>query len=141
MEKKGVFVAVFLGSRLKGCMGTVLPVLPVWEGCMENARNAAYKDSRFAPLAVDELDHVSLEITIIGTPMPFTQIAQLDAGIHGLILTKGFRREVFLPDSLRNLPQGIEDILIMLRAKADMDDDPGTPEQWEIFDAEVVSER
>jgi AmmeMemoRadiSam system protein A len=142
MEKKGLFVAIYNQGEPRGCTGTILPVLPIWQACKENARSAAYKDPRFAPLAIHELDHISFEITILDMPRPFSDISQLEKGIHGLILTKGFCREVFLPGSLKGLPHDIEQIFARLRDKADMnDDDPNAPEQWELFDAEVVSER
>ena len=142
MEKKGLFVAIYKQGELRGCMGTILPVMPIWQACMENARSAAYKDPRFVPLAIHELDHISFEITIVDIPRPFSDISQLEKGIHGLILTKGFRKEVFLPGSLKDLPHNIEEIFARLRAKADMnDDDHNAPEQWELFHAEVISER
>jgi AmmeMemoRadiSam system protein A len=142
MEKKGLFVAIYNQGELRGCMGTILPVMPIWQACRENARSAAYKDTRFVPIAIHELDHISFEITIIETPRPFSDISQLEKGIHGIILTKGFCREVFLPGSLRDLPYDLEGIFARLRDKADInDDDHDAPEQWELFDAEIISER
>jgi AmmeMemoRadiSam system protein A len=142
MENKGLFVAIYKQGELRGCIGSILPVMPIWQACMENARSATYKDPRFAPLAIQELDHISFEITIIDIPRPFSDISELEEGIHGLILTKGFQKEVFLPGALKELPHNIEGIFARLRAKADMsDDDPNAPEQWELFHAEVISER
>ncbi len=142
MEKKGLFVAIYKLGEPRGCMGTILPVLPIWQACMVNARSAAYKDPRFVPLAIHELGHISFEITLVDRLRPFSDISQLEEGIHGLILTKGFHRGVFLPGSIKDLPHDIEEIFTRLRAKADMnDDDPNAPEQWELFDAEVISER
>jgi len=142
MEKKGLFVAIYKQGELRGCMGTILPVMTIWQACMENARSTAYKDSRFVPLAIHELDHISYEITLVDTPRPFSDISQLEKGTHGIILTKGFRKEVFLPGSLNDLPHNSEGIFARLRAKADMsDDDHDAPEQWELFHAEVISER
>jgi AmmeMemoRadiSam system protein A len=142
LKKKGLFVSIYKQGEPRGCMGTILPVMPIWQACMVNARSAAYKDSRFAPLAIHELDHISFEITLIDTPRPFSDTSQLERGIHGLILTKGFRKEVFLPGSLKDLPHNIDEIFASLRAKADMNnDDPNVPEQWELFHAEVLSER
>jgi AmmeMemoRadiSam system protein A len=142
LEKKGLFVSIYKQGELRGCMGTILPIMPIWQACMENARSAAYKDHRFMPLAIYELDHIIFEITLVGIPRPFSNISQLEKGIHGLILTKGFRKEVFLPGSLKDLPLDIEEIFERLQDKADMnDDDPNVPEQWELFDAEVISER
>jgi AmmeMemoRadiSam system protein A len=142
LEKRGLFVSIYKQGELRGCMGTILPVMPIWQACMENARSAAYKDSRFVPLAMHELDHIIFEITLVDKPRPFSDSSQLEKGIHGLILAKGFRKEVFLPGSLKDLPRDIEEIFAMLRTKADMYNDvPDVPEQWEFFDAEVVSER
>lgn len=141
MEKKGVFVTLYLGSEIRGCMGTLLPVLPIWEACLENSRSAIYKDPRYAPLNVPDLDSIRVEITIIDTPGPFHERSQLETGTRGLILTKGFCREVFLPGSLKDLPDDIEDIFEKLRSMAGMDDDPESPEKWEIFDAQTISER
>lgn len=140
-EEKGVFVAVYLEGGLRGCMGSVLPVLPLWEACMENARGAAYKDPRFLPLRVQDLDRISLEITIIDTPRPFTELMELEKGTRGLILTNGFRKEVFLPGALKDLPFSMEETFALLRARAEMGGDHEGPELWEVFDAEVVSER
>ena len=141
-EKKGVFVAIYRGSELRGVMGNVLAVMPMWLSCMENARNAAYKDPRFMPLHINEMDYLSFEIAIIDTPRPLSDISELQAGIHGIILTKGFRKEVFLPGSLEYVPHDKGEFFANLKAKADMnDDDHDAPEMWEIFNAEVVSER
>ena len=142
MEKKGLFVSIYKQGELRGCMGAILPVMPIWQACMENARSAAYKDPRVVPLAIHELDQISFEITLVDTPRPLSDISQLEKGIHGLILTKGSRREVFLPGSLKDLPHSIEQIFAGLRATVDMnDDDHDAPEQWELFDAEVISAR
>ena len=141
-EKRGVFVAIYRGSELRGCMGNVLAVMPIWLTCMENARNAAYKDPRFTPLHINELGSMSFEITIIDTPRPLSEISELQAGIHGIILTKGFRKEVFLPGLLEDVPHNTGEFFANLKAKADMnDDDHDAPEMWEIFHAEVISER
>jgi AmmeMemoRadiSam system protein A len=144
MEKKGLFVSIYKLSELRGCMGTILPVLPIWQACMENALNAAYKDTRFPPLHVNELGYISFEITIINTPRLLSDISQVTDGIHGLILTQGFRREVFLPGSLKDVPMSmcIEEIFESLRAKAEIvNDEPEAAEVWEVFEAVVISDR
>lgn len=143
MEKKGLFVAIYnKQGELRGCMGTILPVLPIWQGCMENALSAAYKDTRFPPLHINELRYISFEITIIDTPRLLSDISQVTDGIHGLILTQGFRREVFLPGSLKDVPTRIEEIFECLRSKAEIEnDEPEAAEVWEVFEAEVISDR
>jgi uncharacterized protein len=140
-EKKGVFVAIYHGATLRGCIGNVLPVMPIWLACMENARNAAYKDPRFAPLHSNELGDISFEIAVMETPRLLSVISQLRTGIHGILLTKGFIKEVFLPETLKDLPSTLEELFANLRTKADMDEDHEASETWEFFEAEVVSDR
>jgi AmmeMemoRadiSam system protein A len=142
MEKKGLFVAIYKFDELRGCMGTILPVLPIWQACMVNALSAAYKDTRFIPLQVNELGYISFEITVIETPRLLSDVSQVTDGIKGLILTQGFRREVFLPGSLKDVPKGAEELFTCLRAKADItNDEPEAPEVWEVFEAEVICNR
>jgi AMMECR1 domain-containing protein len=122
-------------------MGTILPVLPLWQACWENARNAAYKDPRFLPVEAGAGSGIRFEIVVMETPRPFMDISQLGEGECGIILSRGFRREVFLPGSFRFLPGSMEELLQALRRRADMDgEDQGTPEVWEVFGAEVISE-
>jgi len=142
MEKKGLFVAIYKQGELRGCMGTILPVMPIWEACMVNALSAAYKDTRFTPLHVNELGYISFEITVIETPRLLSDLSQVTDGIKGLILTQGFRSEVFLPCSLKDVPTCTEELFECLRAKADIaNDEPEAPEVWEVFEAEVISDR
>ena len=142
MEKKGLFVAIYKQGELRGCMGTLLPVMPIWEACMVNALSAAYKDTRFTPLHVNELGCISFEITVIETPRLLSDLSQVTDGIKGLILTQGFRSEVFLPGSLKDVPKCTEELFESLRAKADIaNDEPEAPEVWEVFEAEVISDR
>jgi len=141
-EKKGVFVAIYNSNSLRGCMGTILPVLPIWRACAENARNAAYKDPRFLPLLINELDRISFEIVILEAPRSFSDSEELRGGTYGIILTKGSRKEVYMPDALRILPCTREEFFATLRLKAQIDQDDGeAPESWEMFEAEVISDR
>lgn len=142
MEKKGLFVSIYKQGELRGCMGNILPVMPIWEACMVNALSAAYKDTRFTPLHVNELGYISFEITVIETPRLLSDLSQVTDGIKGLILTQGFRSEVFLPGSLKDVPRCTEELFESLRAKADIaNDEPEAPELWEVFEAEVISDR
>jgi AmmeMemoRadiSam system protein A len=135
-EQKGVFVAIYNRGTLRGCVGTVLEVLPLWQVCAENARSAAIKDVRFSPITRDEIPALTFEITVIGPSRELRSISEFRPGKDGLILKKGFRMEAFLPGSIPN-----EDIFDRLRAKAGIDPGDDTPEVWEIFETEIISDK
>jgi AmmeMemoRadiSam system protein A len=140
-QKKGVFVAIYNGNILRGCIGIVLGVLPLWQACMECARGAAVKDSRFSPISRDELSSLSFEITIISATRMLDDLSSLRPGREGLILKKGFRQDVFLPASISNLIKDGESTFDLLKAKAEIDPEDNSPEVWEVFEAEVISDK
>ena len=63
-QKRGVFVTLHKNGRLRGCIGNIEPVKTLEAGVRENAVFAAFKDSRFAPLTLDELALIDIEISI-----------------------------------------------------------------------------
>jgi AmmeMemoRadiSam system protein A len=140
-EKEGVFVAIYNGGSLRGCMGTVLGILPLWQACMEYARSAAIKDVRFSPIKSDELASLSFELTIISPLRMLDDLSKLRPGRDGLMLRKGFRKEAFLPGSISNLIKKGAEAFDLLKAKAGIDPEDDSPEEWEAFETEVISDK
>ena len=103
LEKRAVFVTLTLKGKLRGCIGSLLPVMPVWESVRDNAVNAAVNDHRFTPLTVSELEKVSLEVSVLTLPEPLSHsggrdlIGKLRPGVDGVILRKDGRSATFLP--------------------------------------------
>lgn len=97
------FVTLKLGGELRGCIGNLEPVGPLWQGICDNASNAAFNDYRFSPLTADELPGVHLDISILSEPRPLNYQdpqelpAKLRPGIDGVILRDGHRSATFLP--------------------------------------------
>ena len=50
----GVFVTLTLDGVLRGCIGYIEPIMPVYKAVAQNAINAAFSDSRFEPLTKKE---------------------------------------------------------------------------------------
>lgn len=109
-EKRGCFVTLHLNGALRGCIGSIEPVKPLVEGIEENALNAAFRDPRFPPLKPSELPEVHIEISVLTRPEPLAFSdpedlkAKLKPGIHGVILSKGWRQSTFLPQVWEQLP-------------------------------------
>jgi AmmeMemoRadiSam system protein A len=95
-RKAGTFVSIYNNQTLRGSMGYVLPVLPIWQAVRECAVYAAFRDPRFSPLTADELNAVNLEISILTSRGRATESSDIRAGTHGIILRKGFHQAAML---------------------------------------------
>jgi AmmeMemoRadiSam system protein A len=119
----------------------------LYEGVRKNALNAAFRDPRFSPLTLHELEQVHLEISVLTVPRKLSFRGgedlkrQLRPNIHGVILSQGGRSSTFLPQVWEQLPDK-EEFLEHLCLKGWMDKtcwkDPKT--KVEIYEAEVFSE-
>jgi len=85
-------------GRLRGCIGYVAPIKPVWQAVLDNAEAAALRDHRFRPVEPDELDDLDVEVSVLTDPVAVADWTGFEVGRHGIILVKGGRRAVFLPD-------------------------------------------
>lgn len=105
------FVTLFCSGELRGCIGSLKATRPVGIDVRENARAAAFRDPRFAPLTATEFDATSIEVSLLscaegvcfGTEAELW--SRLRPGIDGVTLELGDHRATFLPqvwDSLRD---------------------------------------
>src|ERR1700687_2425258 len=53
-EPRGAFTTLYYRGNLRGCVGYVAPVAPLYRTIAESARGAAFEDSRFAPVTLKE---------------------------------------------------------------------------------------
>ena len=88
---------------LRGCIGGLEGHQPLVDGVVENARHAAFHDTRFLPLEGTELGEIAIEVSLLTPPEPllFHGMADLknkiEPGVHGVIIEKGHARATFLP--------------------------------------------
>jgi len=95
-EPRGAFTTIHLHGQLHGCVGYILPALPLHATVAETAASAAMNDPRFVPLTIEEAPDVKLEISVLSRPFPITP-QQVQPGVHGLIVSDGRRRGLLLP--------------------------------------------
>lgn len=102
-ENRGVFVTLHKKGDLRGCIGNIEPVKTIFEGVVDNAKHAAFNDSRFNPLSQEELVDTTIEVSILTRPetLDYTDakdlIKKLRPGIDGVIIKKQFKSATFLP--------------------------------------------
>ena len=100
MEKQaGVFVSLHKDGRLRGCIGTIQAVRKnIAEEIVENGISAATKDPRFSPVLPEELELLEISVDVLGKPEKIRSKDELDVKKYGVIVTKGFRRGLLLPN-------------------------------------------
>jgi AmmeMemoRadiSam system protein A len=95
-EPRGAFTTLYLSGQLRGCVGYVLPILPVYRAVAETARAAAEEDSRFEPVRPEEAAQLEISLSILSLLQPVAA-AQVEIGRHGLVVTMAGRRGLLLP--------------------------------------------
>ncbi|HOG00424.1 MAG: 2-aminophenol 1,6-dioxygenase beta subunit [Firmicutes bacterium ADurb.Bin248] len=97
--RAGAFVSIKKDGRLRGCIGTIEPVREsLAEEILRNAVSAASEDPRFEPVGEDELDSLVYSVDVLGSPEPIASEAELDPKRYGVIVERGARRGLLLPD-------------------------------------------
>lgn len=98
-RKAGVFVSIHKEGRLRGCIGTILPVYgSVAEEIIHNAVSASTRDPRFDPIRPDELDKLEINVDVLSEPEKISSREELDVKRYGVIVSSGDRRGLLLPD-------------------------------------------
>ena len=95
-EPRGAFTTIHLRGQLHGCVGYILPALPLHATVAETAASAAMNDPRFVPLTIEEVPDIKLEISVLSKPFAISP-DQVQPGVHGLIVSDGRRRGLLLP--------------------------------------------
>lgn len=113
--KRACFVSIkTTDGKLRGCIGTVLPAFEsIDREIAANAISAAVRDHRFPPMTADELSGVIFSVDVLTAPEPVTEASELDPKVWGVIVSKGARRGVLLP----NL-DGVYDVRTQLQIAA-----------------------
>ncbi len=140
--KAATFVTLKIAGKLRGCIGTLEPVDPLWDSVVQNSINAAFYDHRFLPLTLEELPAVQLDVSILSQPKPLEYkdagdlAAKLCPGIDGVILREGTRSATFLPQVWQQLPSP-EQFLGHLCVKAGLSQDGWRRGRLEIHTYQV----
>ena len=97
--RAGAFVSIHEHGDLRGCIGTIAPTRTcLAQEIISNAISAATRDPRFPEIREDELDDLEISVDVLGQAEPVRSEAELDVKRYGVIVEKGFRRGLLLPD-------------------------------------------
>jgi AmmeMemoRadiSam system protein A len=139
----GVFVTVKRRGELRGCLGTLHCTRGLAAEVARCAADAASRDPRFPPVAVEEIPGLSVEVSVLA---PLEEIdpadpSAVEIGRHGLVAEQGIRRGLLLPQVATEWGWTVEQFLRQTCIKAGL---PG--DAWKNgarvyrFDAEVFGD-
>lgn len=98
-KRAGVFVSLKQRGHLRGCIGTFAPTkASIAEEIIANAVSAGSADPRFFPVEADELNDLVYSVDILSEPEPVEDLKELDPKKYGVILRRGHRSGLLLPD-------------------------------------------
>jgi AmmeMemoRadiSam system protein A len=139
-EPRGAFTTIHVNGQLHGCVGYILPTLPLYLTVADTAASAATRDPRFPPLTPDEAAFVKVEISVLSKPFPIRP-QEIETGKHGLMVTDGRRRGLLLPQVAREHGWDAEQFLTHTCLKARLPADAWREgARIEAFTAEIFGE-
>ena len=139
--RRGAFVTLCLSGKLRGCVGQVEEPEPLAEGVVRAAINAALHDSRFPPVAVEEIAALEIEVSILSS-LERTAPEAIVAGQHGVLVVRPPHKGLLLPRVATE--RGWSGLRLLEEAcvKAGLDSDAWRDGATQLFSftAEVFSE-
>jgi AmmeMemoRadiSam system protein B/AmmeMemoRadiSam system protein A len=135
------FVTLKIHGQLRGCIGSLAPVEPLYMSVHDNAINAALRDPRFPPVRPDELRRIEVDVSILSPIRDIPSVGAFKIGQHGIILEKGRYRAVYLPEVATEQGWTVDETLSSLSMKAGL-----PPDAWKegasfkVFESVVLSE-
>ncbi len=97
MQCCGLFVTIKIDRQLRGCIGYIESNRPLVELVPEIAVKSALEDPRFPQLTPEELEKISLELSILSPLRRIHDIDDIIVGSHGLLIELGPNRGLLLP--------------------------------------------
>lgn len=117
------FVTLIKNDCLRGCIGNLLPTMPLFRDVIKNTLSAMYDDPRFGKVTIDEIDDIQIQLSILSSLklMPVESEADLlkkiTPFVDGIVLQEGSNRGTFLPSVWESLPDPV-DFIRHLKQKA-----------------------
>ncbi|MBE3071327.1 MAG: AmmeMemoRadiSam system protein B [Planctomycetes bacterium] len=137
------FVTLKNAGRLRGCIGHITAVMPLYQSIIENACQAC-KDHRFVdnPISAKEEPSLQVEISVLTPMRRLYDLEKIEIGRDGLVMTRGRQRGVFLPQVPGEQGWNREQYLVNLCGKAGLPNDAYKDPETEIysFSAQVFHE-
>ncbi|MGM0439952.1 MAG: AmmeMemoRadiSam system protein A [Chlamydiota bacterium] len=139
-EERGVFVTLstYPDNKLRGCIGQPMATYPLSQAVEEAAKSAAFHDPRFPSLREEELELITIELSILTKPQelqcPAEQRDQhIIIGQDGLIIKHGWSQGLLLPQVATEYHMSAHEFLEQVALKAGLPPKTAFDEEATIF--------
>ncbi len=140
-EKSGVFVTLKKHGQLRGCIGYIEGIKPIYQTVIDNAKNAAFNDPRFPKVRAEELKDITIEISVMTPLRRIQSVDEIVVGKHGLTIEKGNRHGLLLPQVPGEWGWDRDTFLVHICRKAGLPDDAWKEgATLKVFSAQVFGE-
>ena len=138
----GAFVTLKIQGHLRGCIGHITAAAPLIETVRDVALSSAFDDPRFPPLARDELERVTIEVSVLSPFRRTSDTTEITVGTHGILVRRGGRSGLLLPQVATEQGWERDEFLVHTCRKAGLPDDAWRDPDTviEIFSAIVFGE-
>ncbi len=133
-----VTLKMFPGKELRGCIGYLEAVKPLWQTIIECAVSAAFNDPRFPPLSAAELGKVLVEVSVLTPPKevnakPGEFVKGIEIGKDGLVAELGGAKGVLLPQVPVEWGWGAREFLEQVCGKAGLPRDAWREKGFKLY--------
>ncbi len=107
------FVTLKKNNNLRGCIGSIIAHQSLINDIVQHSKDAAFHDPRFNPVEENEVDSLTIDISILSEPeqMRFKDeqdlIEQIVPFRDGIIIKDKFYQAVYLPSVWEDLPDKV----------------------------------
>jgi hypothetical protein len=96
-RERGAFVTLTENGQLRGCIGYVAPLKPLYLTVRDVAQLAALRDTRFRPVTAGELGSLQYEISVLSPLHHVGDVQEIRIGQHGLLIHTSSHEGLLLP--------------------------------------------
>ena len=142
-EKRGAFVTLNKFGQLRGCIGYIEAVKPLFLTIADMAEAAAFRDPRFPPVTAGEVPGLEIEISVLTPLRKIGDVREIQVGLHGLLIREGLYQGLLLPQVATEYGWDRDTFLTQTCHKAGLPgncwQDPNT--EILIFSADIFNEK
>ncbi len=131
-QERGAFVTLKKSGELRGCIGYTSAVKPLPLTVRDVAAMAAVEDRRFRPVGPAELAELDYEISVLSPLRRVLDVKQIQVGRHGLVIKKGEREGLLLPQVATEQKWNRQTLLEQTCVKAGL-----PPQAWQEPDTDI----
>lgn len=134
-------MTLHVAGKLRGCIGVIEGSASLGETLARSAADAALHDPRFSRMRAEEMDALEIEVSLL-TPLMPIRPEEVEVGNHGLLVERGPRRGLLLPQVAVEHRLSREQFLAETCVKAGLPRDAWRDSESKLygFQCEIIAE-